>query len=297
MTQISDGKITMKARALADKKNSQRENDGSGSGTVGKALGVLDVVARLGRPVRASEIQAASDLPKGTLYRFLQTLTEQNMLSYDPDRRVYFLGVRLVSLAQVAWRNFEIAPVARPHLDALAQKIDLATYLSKLDGGQCVSLERGTPEVIAGVFHDIDRIYPAYCTAVGKAMLANLPEDARENALTMQSFHPMTDATITDPDVLRAELTTIRDQGYAIEDGEHVRGIIAVAVPILSPGGALLGGIGVHAGDRRTDLDTLKRHIPDMQNTAAIIARDAAEWRFPDRNANWDARGESSCPE
>ncbi|MEM8569637.1 MAG: IclR family transcriptional regulator [Pseudomonadota bacterium] len=295
MTQISDGKITMKAGKLPDKKKSLRENDGSG--TVGKALGVLDVVAGIGRPARASEILAASDLPKGTLYRFLQTLTEQNMLSYDAERRVYFIGVRLVRLAQVAWRNFEIAPVARPHLDALARKIELATYLSKLDGGQCVSLERGTPEVIAGVFHDIDRVYPAYCTAVGKAMLASLPDEARENALTMQSYHPLTEATISDPDTLRADLTKTSERGYAMEDGEHVPGIIAVAVPILSPGGALLGGIGVHAGDRQTDFKKLKSHIPDMHRTAAGIARDAAEWRFPDRNANWDARGEVSCPE
>lgn len=295
MTQISDGMTTMKAGKLSDKSRSQRDNEGAG--TVGKALGVLDVVARLGRPVRASEIQAASDLPKGTLYRFLQTLTEQNMLSYDPERRVYFLGIRLVSLAQVAWRNFQIAPVARPHLDALARKIGLATYLSKLDGSQCVSLERGTPDVLAGVFHDVHRVYPAYCTAVGKAMLANLPNEALENALTMQSYHPMTETTITDPAVLRADLGKVRTRGYATEDGEHVPGIIAVAVPVLSPGGALLGGIGVHAGDRRTDIAALEGHVPDMQIAANTIARDAAEWRFPDRNANWDARGELTCPE
>ncbi len=293
--QISDSNFTMKVGKLADKKKAQRENDAPG--TVGKALGVLDVVAKLGRPARASEIQAASDLPKGTLYRFLQTLTDQNMLSYDADRRVYSLGVRVVRLAQVAWRNFQIAPVARPHLDALARKIDLATYLSKLDGGQCVSLERGTPTVIAGVYQDVDRVYPAYCTADGKAMLANLPGGALDNALTMQSFHPLTEATITDPDTLCADLARIRERGYAIEDGEHVRGIIAVAVPVLSQGGALLGGIGVHAGDRRTDLEKLKGHIPDMQQAAAAIARDAAEWRFPDRNATWDARGDISCPE
>ncbi|MFW2543966.1 IclR family transcriptional regulator [Primorskyibacter sp. 2E107] len=267
---------------MADSKKPQREADGSG--TVVKALDVLDSVARFGRPVRASEIQAASSLPKGTLYRFLQTLTDQNMLSYDADRRVYFLGVRLVRLAQVAWRNFQIAPVARPHLDALARKIGLATYLSKLDGGQCVSLERGTPDVIAGVYQDVDRVYPAYCTAVGKAMLASLPEQARENALTMQSFHPLTKSTITDAQTLRTELSRAREQGYAVEDDEHVAGVIAVAVPILSPGGMLLGGIGVFSGDRRTDLAQLKTHIPDMQQAAADIARDAADWRFPDRN-------------
>ncbi|WP_420410110.1 IclR family transcriptional regulator [Hoeflea sp.] len=265
---------------MADRVGPQGENDGAG--TVGKALGVLDIVARFGRPVRAAEIQAVSDLPKGTVYRFLQTLTEQNMLSYNPDLRVYSLGVRLVRLAQVAWRTFQIAPVSQPHLHALARKIGLAVYLSKLDGGQCVSLERGMPDVRAGVFQDVDRVYPAYCTAVGKAMLASLSEQSLAMALRQQSFQRLTERTITDAEALRADLETVRARGYAIEDGEHVRGIIAVGVPILTRSGRLIGGIAVHAPDRRTDLEELKMQIPDLHNTARAIASDAADWSFPE---------------
>lgn len=272
----------MKANKLADKKSPSPA--GEAAGTVGKALAVLDIVARLGRPVRAAEIQAASDLPKGTLYRFLQTLTDQNMLSYDPDRRLYFMGVRLVRLAQVAWQNFQIAPVAQPHLDALARKIELAVYLSKLDNGQCVSLARGTPDARAGLLQDVDRVYPAYCTAVGKAMLANLSEEALAAALTQQSFHPLTENTTTDAETLRTDLYEVRSCGFAVENGEHVPGIIAIAVPILSDGGRLLGGLGVHVPDRRTDIENLKRHIADLHDTAKEIARDAAVWSFPEAN-------------
>jgi len=282
--------VTAGANNLADETRPQGENEGAG--TVGKALGVLDIVASLGRPVRAAEIQAVSDLPKGTVYRFLQTLTEQNMLSYDPDRRVYSMGVRLVRLAQVAWRNFQIAPVSQPHLNTLARKIGLAVYLSKLDGGQCVSLERGMPDVRAGVFQDVDRVYPAYCTAVGKAMLASLSEQSLDMALRQQSFQQLTERTITDAETLRADLETVRARGYAIEDGEHVRGIIAVGVPILTRSGRLIGGLAVHAPDRRTDLEELKTQIPDLQDTAAAIAKDAADWSFPETNRKPEPCGE-----
>ncbi|WP_175570463.1 IclR family transcriptional regulator [Vannielia litorea] len=277
---------------MADKNSPSSEREGAG--TVGKALGVLDIVARLGHPARASEIRALSDLPKATVYRFLQTLTEQNLLNYDPDLRVYSLGVRLVRLAQVAWRNFQIAPVAQPHLSALASKIGLAVYLSKLDGGQCVSLERGTPGGRVGVLQDVDRIYPAYCTAVGKAMLACLTEDALDAALTQQSFHSLTEATITDAETMRTELEKTRARGYAIEDGEHVRGIIAIGVPVRTPGGRLIGGLGVHAPDRQTDLQQLQRHVPKLQECAVAIASDAADWSFPEADRHIEYRGEKT---
>ena len=75
----------------------------AGDGTVGKALEVLDQVAAFGRPVRFAELLATSTFPKPTLYRFVQTLTSQGMLSFDPDRQTYSPGLRLVRLAHAAW--------------------------------------------------------------------------------------------------------------------------------------------------------------------------------------------------
>ncbi|MBT8415251.1 MAG: helix-turn-helix domain-containing protein, partial [Boseongicola sp.] len=68
----------------------------AGDGTVGKALEVLDRVAAFGRPVRFTELLDGSPYPKATLYRFVQTLTNQGMLSYDPERQTYAMGIRLV---------------------------------------------------------------------------------------------------------------------------------------------------------------------------------------------------------
>ena len=86
---------------------------------MGKALDVLDQVAGFGRPVRFAELLDASPFPKATLYRFVQTLTNQNMLSYDPDRQTYQVGVRLVRLAHAAWQQSSLGPIARPHIERL----------------------------------------------------------------------------------------------------------------------------------------------------------------------------------
>ena len=94
-----------------------------GDGTVGKALDVLDRVAAYGHPVRFSDLLVNSPYPKATLYRFLQTLTNQGMLAFDEDRGTYAMGVRLVRLAHAAWAQSSLAPIARPWIDTLSAEV------------------------------------------------------------------------------------------------------------------------------------------------------------------------------
>ena len=84
------------------------------SGTVGKALGVLELVAAQDGPVRFTELQRLSPLPKATLYRLMQTLVAEGMLAQVPESGAYVLGMRLVRLAHGAWRQASLGPVARP---------------------------------------------------------------------------------------------------------------------------------------------------------------------------------------
>ena len=105
----------------------------SGDGTVGKALDVLEQVAAFERPVRFGELQEKSPYPKATLYRFLQTLTNQGMLSYEPDRQTYAMGMRLVRLAHAAWTTSSLAPIARPYLDQLSAETGETVHLAQLD--------------------------------------------------------------------------------------------------------------------------------------------------------------------
>ena len=103
--------------------NIARNNDG----TVGKALFALELVAAFERPVRFSEVLENSPYPKATLYRFLQTLTNQGLLQYDPDQGVYSMGMRLVRLAHAAWRQSSLAPISRCLLYTSPSPRDLST--------------------------------------------------------------------------------------------------------------------------------------------------------------------------
>ena len=250
--------------------------------TVEKALEVLDLVSEQGRPMRFTELQAKSDLPKGTLYRFIQTLTKQGMLTYDPDRKVYFLGMRLVRLAHAAWKQSSLAPVAHPHLNALAGLIRETIHLAQLDGGHVLYVDKLYPSRPVEMFSSAGKVGPAYCTGVGKAMLAHLSKEQLGRALAQQSFYRFTERTITTKTALLEELAVIRKRGYAFDDEEHERGIICVSVPIVSEFGHLLGGLSVTALRVQIDFDELEKLVPNLQATAARIAADTENWRFPE---------------
>lgn len=254
----------------------------TGDGTVGKALDVLDRVAAFGRPVRFSELLPEGGYPKATLYRLLQVLVNQGLLAQDPDSGHYELGVRLVRLAHQAWAQASLAPVARPHIDALAAATGEAVHLAQLDGGQVLYVDKVNAHTDIRMFSATGRVGPAYCTGVGKAMLAFLPETDRETVLRQQSFHAFTPATL-DEAGLRAELARIRADGVAWDREEHETGIVCVAAPILSRGGRVLGALSLTSTTRRRGLEGLEKLTDEVVRTAQTIGTEAQFWRFPER--------------
>lgn len=255
---------------------------GQGDGTVAKALAVMDEVAAFGRPVRFSELLDRSPYPKATLYRFVQVLTKQGMLHFDPDRQTYAPGLRLVRLAHAAWQTSALAPIARRHVDALSDAVGETVHLAQLDGAQVLYVDKRNARQPIEMFSAAGKVGPAYCTGVGKAMLAFLPEDQLRDAIAQQSFHRFTGHTYTTEAALRGELTAIRARGHAYDREEHEPGIICIAIPILTRGGRVLGAMSVTSTTTRETLAGLDRHLPRIQSAAEAIAAEAQDWRFPD---------------
>lgn len=254
----------------------------SQDGTVGKALDVLDQVASFERPVRFARLLEQSTYPKATLYRFLQTLTNQGMLVYDADLQTYAPGMRLVRLAHNAWSHSSLAPIARHHLDDLSAALGETVHLAQMDAGQVLYVDKRNAAQPVEMFSQAGRVGPAYCTGVGKAMMAHLPEPALTRAMDQQSFHRFTQTTLTSAGALRAELDAIRTRGYAFDREEHEPGIICIAMPILTNAGRMLGALSVTGPTMRRSLGQMEDWVPQLRATAQDIAREAEAWRFPD---------------
>ena len=258
----------------------------TGDGTVGKALDVLDQVAQYGRPVRFVTLLSHSDYPKATLYRLLQTLTSQNLLEYDGQTQTYSLGLRLVRLAHSAWTQSSLAPIARPFLDTLSAETGETVHLAQLDSNQVLYVDKRNAAQPVEMYSQAGKVGPAYCTGVGKAMMAFLDGPALDRAISQQSYHRFTDKTLTSEAALRADLELIRRRGYAIDDEEHEPGIICVACPVLTSGGRVLGAISVTGSTGRMDFNQLEAWVPRVRRVADQIATEAQAWRFPETRPN-----------
>lgn len=250
-------------------------------GTVGKALQILDLIARFDRPIRFKEIEENSPFPKASTYRFVQTLTSQGMLSYHPEEQRYSLGIRLVRLAHNAWKHASLAPVAADDLNQLAQQTGQTVHLAQMDHGQVLYVDKRNATSPVSMFSDAGKVGPAYCTGVGKAMLAFLAPDVQDRIIAQQSFYAHTNNTITSAQSLRDELSAIRKNGFAFDNEEHESGIICIAMPILGADQSVVGALSITGSTQRINFEDLLSFKPNLQATADTIGAKAANWQFP----------------
>ncbi|PRY22608.1 IclR family transcriptional regulator [Aliiruegeria haliotis] len=253
----------------------------TGDGTVGKALDVLDLVAAQEKPVRFADLQRMSPLPKATLYRLAQTLVNQGMLVQDPSAGTYTLGVRLVRLAHAAWRQASLAPIARRHVDILCHDTGLTVHLAQMDHGHVLYVDKRTATGAIRMSQETGKVAPAYCTAVGKAMMAFMPEGELAGVIKRQSFHRFTPTTLTNEVVLRAALERARSRGYARDREEHEPGMICVAAPILIDGARVLGAVGLTGSTLQVDFRQLEGQLPRLHQCVEDIAGEAVHWSYP----------------
>ena len=155
-------------------------------------------------------------------------------------------------------------------------------HLAQLDNAHVLYVDKRNAAVPIEMFSQAGKVGPAYCTGVGKAMLAFLPEDRLNRLLPQMSFHRYTDTTLTSVGALTAELADIRACGHAFDREEHEPGIICVAAPILSAQGRVLGALSLTSTIARTTLAALEGRASRVKLTATRIAAEAASWRFPE---------------
>ena len=250
-------------------------------GTVGKALHVLDMVAEKGRPVRFNDLLAHSPYPKATLYRLLQTLTNQGMVMFDDERQTYAPGMRLVRLAHAAWSQSSLAPIGRPFVEALAAETGETIHLAQIESGQVLFVDKLRASDRFETLAQVGAVAPAYCTGVGKAMLAYMAPARLELALGQQSYFQYTKTTHCSREALIADLETIRSDRIAYDREEHEEGIISIAAPVLSDQGRIIGAISIATSTTRHSLKSLSAFKTVILETAEHIGKEATPWQFP----------------
>ena len=233
---------------------------------------VLDLLAAIAAAPgeTLARIAHACGLPRSTAHRLVAPLIAQRYVVILGRGR-YFVGPGALALSRgTSWRDLLIA-LARPLVASLSRQCRAHAHLGLFEGSMvtyAVKQSFGRSRLFSREGAQLE----AYCSAVGKALLAQLDEPSLEHYLAQDNFVALTSHTIIDPAALRAEIDASRERGWAAEYGEIMPELGCVAVPVvLGPGGELAALSLSFQGDT-AEPARMSRHVPAMQDIAGLIA-------------------------
>ena len=250
------------------------------TGTLGKAVEVLDAVAASENPPRFTDLLNRLGHPRGTLHRQLSNLVEEDLLTVNRDHS-YALGPRLLRLASSAWANNSLRDIAAPYLKRLHDETGETVHLAVLRGTDVIYLDKVESRQAVRMHSAVGNASPAYCTGVGKAMMSALPPAEAEQRVLTMTFKRFTDTTITDAGSLLKELANIRAAGVAYDREEHEEGIRCAAAPVCDDTGYPVAGLSVTAPAFRAPDDLLSSWARIVKTVADEIGADVTTMLGP----------------
>jgi IclR family transcriptional regulator, pca regulon regulatory protein len=242
-----------------------------------RGLAILSAF-RSGRPLLGvSELGREIGLGRSTTHRYVATLAALGYLQQDTATRKYRLGPRVLDLGFSAINSMELREVAAPHLRRLSDETGYTVNMAILDGSDVVYVERcrssqaGQREIDLNL-HVGSRL-PAYCTSLGKVMLAFLSPEERAAALASVDFTQRGPNTIVSRKALEAELDRVRADGFATNNEELAYGLRSIAAPVLSREGGAVAAINLAAHSSMMPMDRLAEQLsPTLRQAAADIS-------------------------
>ncbi|MFA9516442.1 IclR family transcriptional regulator [Halopenitus sp. H-Gu1] len=208
-----------------------------------------------------SDLASHLDVPKSTAHNYLSTLEEMGYLTKEDGQ--YHVGVRFLGLGAYVRNRRKIYEIAKPEVERLAEETTELANLLVEEHGTGTYLQRASGSRAVKVEAHVGTNVPLHCTALGKCILAHLPESRVESILEQVGFEPVTPNTVTSREELYSQLDRIRECGYALDDEERIEGLRCVAAPILSNDDRVLGSISVSGPSNRIQGDRFRETLPN----------------------------------
>jgi IclR family transcriptional regulator, KDG regulon repressor len=234
--------------------------------------------------IRFSDLVDKLKLHKSTVYRLLEAMRSYGLVDMNTTTGQYHLGMKLFELGALAKGRVEISKVGIPFLQDLAMQTGETAHMCILDGLDVVYINKVESKEYFYVPSTVGRRNPAYCTGVGKAILAYLPMAELEAYLAQMARNGVrsyTRNTITSPDELREHLKVVRTHGYSVDDEEISLGLRCIGAAVRDDTSEVVGGIsiaGPSARITRGKIPKLARHV------VAAAARMSIQLGFSSKN-------------
>jgi len=235
-----------------------------------RALAALAALSNSSSECSLAELCPALGLHKSTTHRLMMVLEQHRLVVKNPDTGRYRLGLRLYELGSRAIDGLDLRGKVRPHLDRLQERFGETVFFCILDEGQVFYVEKVESQRSVRTACMVGSRAPAYCTAVGKAMLSELPEAEVVTITKKSGLKSITANTITTSTRLKAELKEIRSRGYAIDDEEKEEGLRCVGAVVRTHSRKLSAAMSISGPAFRMT----KERIPEVGQALMQAAGD-----------------------
>ncbi len=237
---------------------------------VAKAMQVLQCVGGSPEPMSLKAIANYVELPKTTVFRYLWTLRECGVVSHDAERDLYAMDIRMLSMIRLGTGLRRLREVSLPYMQSLEERFEETVNLGVLDGTDVVYIEIVESRRSLRMQARVGGRDPSYATALGKAILAFLPEQVRVDVIPPR-LRKLTPQTLDNLAKLTADLDEVKRRGHAEEFGESEDGAACIGVPVFDERGEAVAGISIAGPDIRMTQARIAEIAPVLTETARKI--------------------------
>jgi IclR family pca regulon transcriptional regulator len=239
--------------------------------SLARGLAVIQAFTDRKHQLTISQLSVRTALSRAAVRRCLYTLKQLGFAASD-DGRHFYLRPRILSLGHSYISSMPLASSVQPILEHLSRTLHESSSIATLDGLEIIYVARASATRIMSIDLGVGSRLPAFCTSMGRVLLANLPPEELESCLARIEFKNYTDRTVSNAEKLRQILRLVQRNGYAIVDQELEQGLRSMAVPIQSPAGKVVAALNVGAHAQRVSIQVLQtRFLPQLQAAAQEI--------------------------
>jgi IclR family transcriptional regulator, acetate operon repressor len=248
-----------------------------------RALRIINHLAAIEEGMPLTALAEGVSLPPSTVHRLLTTLEQERYVHFDPEGRLWSVGVQAFVAGSAFLKARNLIAVARPYMRALMNESGETVNLAVEDEQEAVYIAQVECRQMMRALARPGARVPLYCSSVGKALLSAIPDGQLNRALPRQGMRRLTENTITSRTALWDELAATRERGYAIDDEEHAFGLRCVAGLIFDEAGGAMAAVSISGPTARISSERIVR-LGDLVRRKAdeITARlggSLPEWR------------------
>jgi IclR family pca regulon transcriptional regulator len=236
--------------------------------SLARGLAVIQAFSQTKRQLTISQVSGKTGFSRAAVRRCLYTLSKLGFAGSE-DNRHFHLRPRVLTLGHSYISSMPLAVAAQPVLEHVSQVLHESCSIATLDGPEIVYIARANVTRIMSIDLGVGSRLPAFCTSMGRILLADLPAGSLEELISRIQFKRYTERTVIGAEKLRQILRIVQRNGYSIIDQELEYGLRSMAVPIRNPTGKVVAALNVGAHAQRVSLQDLQtRFLPHLKTAA-----------------------------